>query len=263
VMHAFGGSGGARSEGFFYLDRRNWLLTSLRNGDRAQVKAVCRLALGRALRAFRGNVTGKIRRGDAPSLRLVSTWGRILLSVAARAGTLRSTKTPGARAPKRVRSFLQPSGGIPSPQRRPGGPQVVYVDVSSVLESGEPRSSEAQAVSDLILGGKFSNPSIELVPVVKSADGLGTRRVTNTEMAILLGSGEHPNRTTSTAELAELSVHPQSGTFLAVASGKRLEITPVEISCDSGQGDPPERFTIEGSGDGTGLAAELAAKLGQ
>ena len=33
IHHAYGASGGHRAKGFFFLDRRNWMLTAFRNGD--------------------------------------------------------------------------------------------------------------------------------------------------------------------------------------------------------------------------------------
>lgn len=110
IHHSFGGSGGASAPWFFFLNYRNWLLTTLRNGGRSER----RRALGQLREwlkpAVRGNIASRLKHGRVPSLRLLGAWTRVLLGVAMELPGLwlRRGSRIGSRPTNSVRSALQP-----------------------------------------------------------------------------------------------------------------------------------------------------------
>ena len=72
IHHAYGASGGHRAKGFFYLDRRNWMLTAFRNGDQDIARTVRMKARYETRKAFRQNVFGQAP--PAAASRASSCW---------------------------------------------------------------------------------------------------------------------------------------------------------------------------------------------
>lgn len=110
IRHHFGGSGGAHAPWFFFLNYRNWLLTTLRNGDRD----ARRFAVGRLRewlrQAVRANVGSRLKHARLPSFRLTAAWIRVLAAVLLEIPRVRRSGRAviGARHVERVRSPLQP-----------------------------------------------------------------------------------------------------------------------------------------------------------
>ena len=142
IRHAFGGSGGARAPGFFFLNYRNWLLTVLRNAEPDQRRRTLDSARERLRRAVRSNVASPVRHRRAPSWALVNAWlrtfaGVVAVRVATSAGVRRGAGSPvGARRADRVRSPLQPVFAPRPPAARPGGPALVRLDVTGEISGG-------------------------------------------------------------------------------------------------------------------------------
>jgi|GEM_PF-182237 len=189
VRHAFGAAGGSRSPSFWFLDRRNWILTTLRNGDRRRRSAVLAAAREATWRSVRANLIGRIRRGWRPRWRLTATWLRIWAAVLgwSAAGILtRRGSVVGARATDRVRSRWQPRAAPAAPGRRPGGPQLAYIDVTDTLASGW-RAGIQRVVVGFVRELPAVDPRIEVVPVVWSTPHGRFRRANTAEVAALLG----------------------------------------------------------------------------
>jgi len=188
IHHAFGASAGSRARGFYFLDRRNWWLTTERNGSEAQ-RAVVRSTARRSFtKAVRANVVGRVRRLKRPRFELVATWARVVLAV--RVGRRRlhraGGRSPvGARPADRVRSRFQPAPVPRPPSARPGGPLIVYVDVTDTLRSGW-RAGIQRAVRGFVAHLPDADASVELVPVVHVGGPDRFRRVDSGEYASLL-----------------------------------------------------------------------------
>jgi len=187
IRHAFGASAGSRAHGFYFLDRRNWMLTALRNGDPEQVSVVRGVARRSVLKAFRANIFGRARRFQRPRWELFGMWLRVLAAVAtARPRLRRPRRAPvGARPTDRVRSRWQPAPTPRPPRPRPGGPLLVYLDVTDTLRSGW-HAGIQRVVRALVRHLPDADADLELVPIVFSADHGRFRRVTSGEYARLL-----------------------------------------------------------------------------
>jgi GT2 family glycosyltransferase/glycosyltransferase involved in cell wall biosynthesis len=188
LLHSLGASGGFRGELFFHLDRRNWLLTSVRNGDADEVLAVLREARRLAEAAFRTNVGSPLKHGRRPDLRLSAAWARIAVDVALAAPRVRRSRNgdlPGSRPTDSVRSRLQPRSRPPRPAHRPGGPRLVYVDVTDTLRSGW-RAGIQRVVVGLTTNLPAADERLEVVPVVHVPAYGSFRRTTEAEREALL-----------------------------------------------------------------------------
>lgn len=188
VHHAFGGSIGSRGPGFYFLDRRNWILTNLRNADPAGRRRVVSTAAGSMRRAMRINVVGRLRRGRRPSWTLVVTWARVVAaSVAAAPRAVRSRRRSriGVRPTDRVRSRFQPVGSPAPPAHRPGGPRLVYVDVTDTLGSGW-RAGIQRVVRGVVAALPEVDDRLEVVPIRWSEPDQRFRRLSGPEYRRLL-----------------------------------------------------------------------------
>jgi GT2 family glycosyltransferase/glycosyltransferase involved in cell wall biosynthesis len=188
LLHALGASGGFRGELFFHLDRRNWLLTSLRNGDVDEVLAVLREARRLAEAAFRTNVGSPLKHGRRPDLRLTAAWARVAADVALSAPRVRRSRDGepiGSRPTEVVRTRLQPRSRPPRPRHRPGGPRLVYVDVTDTLRSGW-RAGIQRVVVGLTTNLPAADDRLEVVPVVHVPAYGAFRRTTEAERRVLL-----------------------------------------------------------------------------
>jgi len=189
VWHAFGAAGGSRSPAFWFLDRRNWILTTLRNGDRRDRSTVLSAAREATWRSVRANLIGRIRRGWRPRWRLTGTWIRVWVSVCSwiiAGSATRSGSDIGREDLDRVRSRLQPRTAPVPPTRRPGGPQLVYLDVSDTLRSGW-RAGIQRVVVGLARELGAADPDLDLILVVWSDAHDRFRRATTDEVRSLLG----------------------------------------------------------------------------
>lgn len=114
IHHAFGAAGGSAAPWFFFLNYRNWILTTLRNGTRPEIRAVLAEALDRTRRSIRANILSALKHRRRPSLRLTLAWLRVWLAVATELPPIllrrwfRGRVPVGARATERVRSRLLP-----------------------------------------------------------------------------------------------------------------------------------------------------------
>lgn len=110
IRHAFGGSGGSQAPWFFFLNYRNWLLTTLRNGDRGDLRMAMAQLRQWLSTASRANIASRLKHGRAPSLRLVMSWTRVLAGVLVELPRLRIVRNDriGLVSTRQVRSFLQP-----------------------------------------------------------------------------------------------------------------------------------------------------------
>ncbi len=195
IRHAFGGSGGARAPGFFFLNYRNWLLTVLRNGEPDQRRRTLSSASERVRRAVRSNVASPLRHRRAPSWALVVAWLRTSAGVAAvrattTTGARRRAATPvGARRTDRVRSALQPDFTPRDPTARPGGPILVLLDLTGEVAPGAAGAPGAGAVLLAAMSG--ATDRLDVVPAVQLEAGR-FRRASPTEVGRLLGvTGPH------------------------------------------------------------------------
>lgn len=110
IHHAFGGSGGSKAPWFFFLNYRNWMLVTIRNGDRQDLRlALSQLRLW--LRpAVRANIASRLKHRSRPSTRLLRAWVRVILGVLVELPRLWLVrgKRIGLVSCRSVRSFLQP-----------------------------------------------------------------------------------------------------------------------------------------------------------
>lgn len=110
IRHHFGGSGGSQAPWFFFLNYRNWLLTTLRNGDRGDRRQALRQLREWLTQAARANLGSRMKHRRKPSLRLVAAWVRVLAGVVVELPRLRRVRgnAIGRHHLERVRSPLQP-----------------------------------------------------------------------------------------------------------------------------------------------------------
>lgn len=208
IHHAFGGTAGSRSSGFVFLDRRNWILTSIRNATPGLRRKVLGHARTQSVRAFRANVFGRLRRGWRPRLRLTATWVRIWLGVlSSLPRVVRPGSAPVGSAPvRRVRSLFQPAPRPRPPAHRPGGPRIVYVDVTDTLSSGW-HAGIQRVVTGLVAALPPADPRLEVVPVVWSAPHRRFRRATAGEWRRLMEPAPRPG-TRAPADRGDAEVAP-------------------------------------------------------
>jgi GT2 family glycosyltransferase len=256
VRHALGASGGARMTAFFYLNHRNWLLTTLRNGDRRQIATAFTSAFDRFESALRGNVTAPLRGRRAPSLRLVGAWARVFAGVVAAAPrTLwcRWTRCRFHRPAHRVRSRLQPVAAGRESMVVPWGPAVAYLDVGEAVGEG-PEAEPARLARELL----GNAAALDVVLVVEGDTPSGLRRLDPAECGRVLGTGP-PHTTVDAASLALDRLHPR-GVVVRVAAAGDGPCGPRP------HGDRAGRPVIELSGadvarDAAAAAASLVAAI--
>ena len=182
LHHQQGATAGPAWPGFFFLNYRNWLLTTLRNGDRAQVVEALRTAARYAWGPWRAGVLGRLRRFQRPDWSVAGQWARVAAGVAVRTpGVVRSRRRRVGTSPTaQVWSSLQPASSPRPPVPRPGGPVVVLLDVTT-LPAGTTHAQLAETARALVT---TPDDAVELVPVVRA--GAGHRRLTRDETQRLL-----------------------------------------------------------------------------
>ncbi|MEZ5320828.1 MAG: glycosyltransferase [Microthrixaceae bacterium] len=195
LRHLHGGSAGPEAAGFFLLNYRNWLLTVLRNGTARQRTAALGLARRHAWGSFRRNVFGRARRGQRIDARLTRAWSGVLAATVSAAPKVRRrgrenrSGTPvgvvavsgDAAGPPRLMAPTPPR----APRPRPGGPTLVYMDVTETLRSGW-RAGIQRVVCELARGLPEARADLELVPIRWSELHDRFRRLDNDEYAALL-----------------------------------------------------------------------------
>jgi glycosyltransferase involved in cell wall biosynthesis len=195
LHHLHGGTAGSTARPFFFLNYRNWLLTVLRNGDRADVAAALAHARHLSWPYVRRNVTGRLRRGRRPDLAIGGAWARVFAGVLAAAPAVLATRRRSGRpgsvdvvgrqvATDVVSRWMPPSSARP-PATRPGGPVLVYVDVTETLRSGW-RAGIQRVTCELVRHLPVERPDLEVVPIVFEPHRGTFRRVTGPEYAELL-----------------------------------------------------------------------------
>lgn len=255
IRHAFGGSAGSQTRGFFFLNYRNWLLTVLRSDDPALRSRARRRARERLTWAVRANVVARLRRARRPDVVLVGEWLKVFAGVAAarlaeggRQLVGSGTRRPVGAAPtERVRSRLQPTPRHRPPGSRPGGPLVVYVELPSVQ-----RQSVA---AELLVGLDASEPRIDAVALVRSETASsGFRRASPSEWAELLGLPEGTGRCVQ-IETLDLDELDRAAVLLSSSAPRTPSEQPAVISLD-------ELVTRAGPGrDHVSLATRVASEL--
>ena len=216
IHHAYGASGGHRAKGFFFLDRRNWMLTAFRNGDQELAHRVRNTAREQLVRAFRQNVFGKARRFQRPSFELFVAWVRIRIAVAFAARRTRRDAIPGRRTTDHVRSRLQPTGAPGAPAPRPGGPLIVYIEVTDALRSGW-RAGIQRVVSGFAANLADVDDRIEVVLLTRCRSRVGVRRVSSKERERLL----EPTLERPDPPPADAEVLPPTGVRKMVSNVRR------------------------------------------
>jgi GT2 family glycosyltransferase/glycosyltransferase involved in cell wall biosynthesis len=191
VHHAFGASGGGGSRLHVFLDRRNWLLTNWRNGDRAQVRRALGWLRRGTWRLLRANVFGRARRRVPVRWEPLRTWLVATAAALAVRSRTRSDRLPGADRTDRVRSRLQPGGGPKAPAPWPGGPLLVYLDVGETLKAGY-RAGIQRVVCALATEMPFADDRVELVAIRWCSRNGAFRRLTAEEHGSLRRAGAAP-----------------------------------------------------------------------
>lgn len=192
VHHAFGGSGGGGSKLHVFLDRRNWLLTNVRNGTAADRRRVAGAWRRATWRLFRANVFGLARRGRRPRWQPLATWCLALASAIGNLRKLRAAGAPGLLPTDEVRSRLQPPSRPQVPSLRPGGPLVVFLDCGETLKAGY-RAGIQRVVCTLVRDVNDLDERIQLVPVRREERHGLYRRLTAAEYGSLLRAGLAPD----------------------------------------------------------------------
>jgi len=180
IRHSFGASSAAASPGFFVHVYRNWLMTVLRNAGSADRKRALRSLWDRLKWAVRANVFSRLKHGHLPRAKLVLAWKRVAWNLLIELPYLRQTRSQkiGAHRTDRIRSPLRPSAGARPPSSRPGGPLIVYLDITQ----------KAVAVKVLLTQLSQVEPDIDLVPVVEYTESVvGYRRASAAELQKILG----------------------------------------------------------------------------
>jgi hypothetical protein len=200
IRHSFGGSGGSRAPGFFFLNYRNWLLTVLRNADDDLRRRALASARERVRWAVRANVASPLRHRRAPNGELVAAWARTWAGVAAVRRRQRRDhgRLPGSARTDDVHGVFQPEFHPRAPSRRPGGPVLVALDLTGELDGA------AGAATALLAAMSGADLSLDVVPVHRSPDG-GLRRVAPSLVGRLLGlDGPHQSASAEDLVLSEL-----------------------------------------------------------
>lgn len=198
IRHAFGGSGGSRAPGFFFLNYRNWLLTVMRNADPPLRRAAWASARERVRWAVRANVASPLKHRRAPSWDLVVAWCRTLAGVAAvRCAARRDRARVGSQPTGAVHAAFQPEFSPRGPSRRPGGPVLVALDVGpetrqSTGDAHAHAHAHGEAAASRFLAAlSAADLSLDVLAVRATADG-GMRRLSPAEIAALLDvAGPH------------------------------------------------------------------------
>lgn len=188
VHHAFGASGGGGSRLHVFLDRRNWLLTNLRNGGARDLRRSLGWLRRAAWRLFRVNVFGRLRRGRRAQLQPLITWKLAAISALIGWPGARRNRRPGRLATTRVRSLMQPRSGPAAPAPAPGGPLVVYLDVGETLKAGY-RAGIQRVVCRLATELATADPRVQLVVIRWCERNQRFRRLTSGEHDSLIRSG--------------------------------------------------------------------------
>lgn len=193
IRHAFGGSAGNKARGFFFLNYRNWMVTVLRNATPAERRVAMASAWARIKWAVRANVLSAVKHRRRPSVALVSAWARVVVAGLLAWPRVRRSQRSGPVGERRtdhVRSRLQPAPAPRRPSARPGGPLVVYLDVTAALGSASASSHPLAAVAR---GLGDAEPRIDLVALVATEvpTVTGFRGATPREWARLTGGRDH------------------------------------------------------------------------
>jgi GT2 family glycosyltransferase len=225
IRHAFGGSGGSRSPGFFFLNYRNWLLTVLRNAEADLRRRALASGRERVRWAVRANVASPLKHRHAPDGELVAAWARTWAGVAAVRRRQRRDhgRLPGSARTDDVHAAFQPEFHPRGPSRRPGGPVVVVLDLSGELDG------TTGAATALLAAMSTADLSLDVVPVHRSPDGVH-RQVGPALVGRLLGI-DGPYQPTSAEGLA-LPELPAGAVLASGGPGTEL------LTCSSVPGDP-------------------------
>ena len=233
VRHAFGGSAGSRARGFFFLNYRNWMMTVMRNATPAQRRVAARSAWDRIKWAVRANIGSALKHRRRPALRLVAAWARVVLAGALAWPRIRRSRrlgTVGARGTDRVRGCLQPNPEPRAPGARPGGPLVVYLDLTGT-DRGSGPALLAAGLGDV-------EPRIDLVTLVAACSPTGYRRATPAEWANWVGVSEPTLRVLPDDLLlpsfspGAILMVPESGSSVAGPTGEPLVLRVRQVSPD-------------------------------
>ncbi len=253
VRHAFGGSGGARAPGFFFLNYRNWLLASLRDPTPAQ-RRVVRAALTERVRiAVRSNILSRLRHRRLPSLTLPLAWLRVLagFATARLVSRLRRRGRPLGRRPARfVRLPFQPRFPPRAPGPRPGGPVVVHLELDPTAGGDLGTGSDPLTRRLLVPPAEVAN-HLEVLPVVATSDAV--RMATPAEVARALGGP--PTAPRPIAPLVPARAAPRTVTVRVDPHGW--------TACVAGQGDRSvRRFVWRADQRGVAFEDLTAGELG-
>lgn len=206
VHHAFGASGGGGSRLHVFLDRRNWLITNLRNGHARDLRRSLGWLRRGLWRLFRVNVFGRLRRGKRAQFQPLVTWKLAAISALIGWPGARMSRRPGLLATTRVRSLMQPRSGPSAPVPVPGGPLVVYLDVGETLKAGY-RAGIQRVVCRLGTELATADPRVQLVTIRWCERNRRFRRLTSVEYDSLLRSGaDAPPVASAGTESAKASV---------------------------------------------------------
>jgi GT2 family glycosyltransferase len=222
LRHLHGGSAGSSARGFFLLNYRNWLLTTLRNGEPGQIADTLRWARRAAWGATYLNVVDPLRQRRRPEWTLPAAWAAVAVTTAAGAPRVlwsrsadRGRRT-GARPTRRVRSMLQARPAPRPPAPRLGGPTVVYLDATTAL-AGHAGTDDGRRTAALLRQLPLA-ADIDAVAVAWSAADGTHRRLGNDEWACLLADDRRaapvPHR--ATARRLVLPRWERGATFLDV-----------------------------------------------
>jgi len=233
IRHSFGGSAGAKARGFFFLNYRNWMMTVLRNADRPQRRRAASSAWARLRWAIRANLLSPLKHRRRPDTALVRAWATVLLGTCAKVRYIRRTRRVGrvgSTPTDRVRSMLQPTPMARPPASRPGGPRIVYLDLTV------PDPASIGLLGSLV----DAEPRIDLVPVVRdAASPTGLRRAGPSEVGSWLGvDGPHTPADVALLTLTELATgsvvvrrHDNELAVVDAGSSTRLtEALPVPLA---------------------------------
>lgn len=188
LHHVLGGTAGSRWAGFFFLNYRNWLLTTLRNGSEQQIAAAFANARHLSLPYVRRNVTGRLRRLQRPDTAIASRWTRVFAGVAQQRQRIVASRSQAPlylEEPARLSWPLLPHSSPGTPAPRPGGPTVVYVDVTETLRAGW-RAGIQRVVTEVVARLWIDLDDLEVVPIVWSPLDGSYRRLDNAEVARFL-----------------------------------------------------------------------------
>lgn len=187
LFHQQGASAGPTWPGFFFLNYRNWLTTTLRNGSRSQVLVALRTACRYAWSPWRADVLGRLRRSQRPDWSVAGQWARVAAGLVLRLPAVVSSRVRGRRvgtAPTdAVWSSLQPPSRPRGPAPRPGGPVVAHLDVTDLPDGAT--HAQLSAVARALVTAP--DDAVELVPLAR--DGSRLRRLTREETGRLLDPG--------------------------------------------------------------------------